>query len=160
MIGTCGFFLNKFETTVQLVRDKGQWRKGGKCFRENHGARPRPAAAVRGAERLVQIDVHGINAEVTRADAAHDCVEIRAVTIDETTSLMHRIRDRLKVAFKQTTCIGVSDHHRRNIRAKPRLKRCEIDATLRRCGDILNLITSKGRRCWIGAVRAFGNKND
>src|SRR3546814_3792467 len=50
--------------------------------RQHHRPRSRPAAAMRGREGLVQVDVHRIDAQVAGTHTPDDRVEIGAVAID------------------------------------------------------------------------------
>ena len=86
----------------------------------------------------MQIDVHRINAQVAGADLADDGVEIRAVAIDIAARRMHRVRNRLHVAFEQPASVGIGDHHARHVGPKPRLQARQIDAAFGRCGNILD----------------------
>ncbi len=112
------------------------------------------------AERLVQIDMHRIDAKVAGAHPADNRVEIRPVAVNITARRVHRVRNFLQVALEQAAGIGVGNHHARNIGAQPGFERCGIDATLGGGGNILHRKAGKGRRCRVSAVRGFGNEND
>ena len=51
-------------------------------LRQHHRPGARPAAAVRRREGLVQVDVHGVDAEVARPHLADDGVEVGAVAVE------------------------------------------------------------------------------
>ena len=55
---------------------------------------------MRGGERLVQVDVHGIDAEIAGADTSDDGVKVRAVTIEIAACRVDQISDFLDVGFK------------------------------------------------------------
>ena len=58
-------------------------REGGERRGEHHRAGAGTAAAVRGGEGLVQVDVHGVDAEVAGADPADDGVEVGPVAVED-----------------------------------------------------------------------------
>ena len=87
--------------------------------RQRHRTRTRPAAAMRRRERLVQIDVHGIDAEIARPHLADDGVEVGAVRIEEGARRMHRVGNRHHVALEQPAGVGVGQHDRRHVRRQP-----------------------------------------
>ena len=76
-------FLDQLEAAVGIFGDERQRAEGRERFRQHDRARTRAAAAVRGREGLVEVDVHRVDAEVARANLADDRVEIGAVAIDE-----------------------------------------------------------------------------
>src|SRR3546814_4825536 len=82
-------FLLDEGVVIVLLLDEGKRREGRQCFGEDDGTRTGPASAVRRGEGLVQVDVHRVNAEVARTDAADDRIKVRAVAIDESARVMH-----------------------------------------------------------------------
>ena len=115
---------------------------------------------MRGRKCLVQVDVHRIDAQITRPHPPDDGVEIRTIAIDIAACGMDRIGNGLHVPFEQAACVGVSDHDAGHIRTKPRLQRIQINAPFGRCGNIFDRESGKGRRRRVGAMRAFGHQND
>src|SRR3546814_7221749 len=83
-------FLLDEGVVIVLLLDEGKRREGRQCFGEDDGTRTGPASAVRRGEGLVQVDVHRVNAEVARTDAADDRIEVRAVEIEESARVMTR----------------------------------------------------------------------
>ena len=65
---------------------------------------PPPPCGVR--ERLVEIDVHGIDAETARPRLAHDRVEIRPVAVEIGSGLMHQGGDFDDVLLEQPQASG------------------------------------------------------
>jgi hypothetical protein len=147
-----------FDQTILIfiLRDEGQWRIRDQCFGQDHWSGTRPAATMRRGECLVQVDVHGIDAQIAGADAPHNGVEVRAVAIDIATGRMHRVRNFAHIPLEKTAGVGIGNHDARNIGTKARLQRSQIHAAFRCRGNILDRITCKGRRRRIGAMRAFG----
>ena len=56
---------------------------------QHHRTGTRTAAAMRRREGLVEVDVHGVDAEVARPHDAHDGVEVGAIAVEERAGLMH-----------------------------------------------------------------------
>src|SRR4029450_1247859 len=56
-------------------------RDGAECSRAPHRADARAAAAVRDAERLVQVEVRDVGAEPARPGQPDERVEVRAVDV-------------------------------------------------------------------------------
>ena len=75
------------------VHDQRQRREGRERRRQHHRARAGAAAAVRRRERLVQVDVHRVDAEIARPHAADDGVEVRAVAVEIGARLVHGVGD-------------------------------------------------------------------
>ncbi len=108
----------------------------------------------------MQVDVHRIDAKITRAHLADDRVEVRPVAIDEATRRVDRVGDRLHVTLEQPAGVGVGDHHRGHIGAETRLELLQIHAALCGRGNILHLIAREGGSRRVGAVRALGHQHD
>ena len=75
---------------VALLLDEGKRRERGQRLGEDHRPGARAAAAMRGREGLVEVDVHRVDAEVAGPDPADDGVEIGAVAIDQAARLVDR----------------------------------------------------------------------
>ena len=70
-------------------------RNGARCARTPIGPTPGTAAAVRDAERLVQVDVRHVGAELAGPGDADERVEVRAVEVHLAAVVVH---DRADVA--------------------------------------------------------------
>lgn len=151
--------LDQLEVRSGVTHER-QRRERRQRRREHHRPRARSAAAMRRREGLVEVDVHRIDAKVSGADAADDGVEVGTVAIDVGTRRMRGFGNGDHVRLEQAARIGVGDHHRRHVRAQPRLQRREIDTARRRRRDILHLIATEGRRGGVGAMRGFGDEHD
>ena len=82
----------------------------GECGGQRHRSGTRPTAAVRGGEGLVQVDVHGVDAEIAGPHLADDGIEVGAVGVEERAGRVHGFRDRHHVALEQAAGIGVGEH--------------------------------------------------
>src|SRR6202044_3374329 len=83
--------------------------------RQRDRTRAGSPAAMRGRERLVQVDVHGVDAEIARTRLADDGVEIRAVAVEIRPRLVNRISDADDLALEQSAGVWIGQHDRRNI---------------------------------------------
>ena len=152
-------FLDQVDDAVLGPRRVGQRSERSECFGKDHRARARAAAAMRRGKGLVQIDMHRIHAEIAGADLADDGVEVRPIAIDETARRMDRVGDRLHVALEQAARIRIGNHHARDIGAKPRLERFQIDAAFGGRGNVFHLVTGEGGGRGIGPVGAFRHQD-
>ena len=115
----------------------------------------------------MQIDVHGIHAQIAGAHLADDGVEIGAIAIDIGPCGVGCGGNGDHVALEQPAGVGVGDHHRRDIRAppitisaQPRGERGEIDPSISGGGDALHAIAREGRCGGVGAMGALGHQHD
>ena len=68
------------------------------------------AAAVRRGERLVQVDVHDVDARFAGAHLAEQGVQVGAVHVDEAARFVHDIRDLAELLLEQAERGRVGDH--------------------------------------------------
>ena len=83
-----------------LAYEQRRGREGREARRQNDGAGARTAAAVRGGEGLVQINVHRVDAEIARTRQAGDRVEIGAVAIKIAAGVAYHLGDLGDVALE------------------------------------------------------------
>ncbi len=103
---------------IVIADDEGERCVVREAIGEDDGAGARPTAAMRRRERLVQVDVHGIDAEVAGADLADDGVEVGAIAIEVGAGLVDSVRDSTNVRLEQAAGVGVGEHDRGDVRAK------------------------------------------
>ena len=120
-----------------VSRTKGTGAIGRELLREDHRAGPGAAAAMGRREGLVEVDVHGVDAEIARLHLADDGVEVGAVGIEIGAGFVHRLGDGDHVALEQPAGVGVGEHDRRDVRrraarAPPPGPRCRRRAPARR----------------------------
>ncbi len=136
-----------------------QGREGRQRLGKHHRPRARPAAAMGRGEGLVQIDVHGVDAELARPHPPDDGVEIGPVAVEERPRRMGQARDLKHVAFEQAAGVGIGDHHRRHVRAEPGLQVLEVHPAIAGLADLLHLIARLGGGGGIGAVGRDGRED-
>src|SRR6478736_5662045 len=88
----------------------------GRMPAEPHGA-ALTGATVLDAERLVQVEVADVAAELTRPSQTHEGVEVRTVDVDLAARLVHQVADLAHVLLVDAVRGGVGDHDRRDARA-------------------------------------------
>ncbi len=154
-----GRVLDELGTTLPLA-DERHRRERSKCFRQHNRTGAGTAAAMGRREGLVEVDVHGVDAEVARAHDAHDGVEVGAVAVEIGARLVHRLRDVDDLRFEQAARVGVGQHDRRHVGTERSLDRGGIDSAVVTRGDGFHGIAEEcgGRR--VGTMRGFGDEND
>ena len=86
--------------------------------RQHYRPGARSAAAMRGRERLVQVDVHRIDAEIARPRLADDRVEVCAVAVEIGACVMHRLGDPDDLPFEQPAGVRIRQHDCRDVGAE------------------------------------------
>ena len=149
---------------------RGEWAQNRMTWQEVCQARhdadrthARTAAAVRNAERLVQIQVTNIGADVARARDANLRIHVGAVHIDEPAVGVNDVTQFANAIFKHAVRTWVRHHACRKILG---VKFClhlqvrNIDVAVSIAIDRNNRHTCDHRACRIGAVRTVGNQAD
>ena len=114
---------------------------------------------MRGRKRFVQIDVHRIDAEIARAHAPDNGVEIGAITIEITAHVMQRIGNLNDVALEQAAGVWIGQHDGGHIVAQFFFERGQVHTPLRIGGNAIDFKAQKRRRGRICAMRRFWNQN-
>ena len=124
-----------------------------------HADRPgtRSATAMGRGESLVEVDVHHVEAHVTRAADAEHRVEVGPVVVHESATAVHEACDLRDLTFEETERVGVGHHHCRHVRSEERLEVIDIDAALRRAFHLDHLEAANGGRGGVGAVGRVGH---
>ena len=126
---------------------------------QHHRARPRPAAAVRRREGLVQVDVHGVDAEVARPHLADDGVEVRAVAVEIRPGLVQRLRDLDDLRLEQAAGVRVRQHDRRDVGSEQRAHVVDMDPAIVPDRHRLHGEADQRRGRRIGAVRRIRHQH-
>src|SRR5688500_560936 len=69
------------------------------------------AAAVWDGEGLMQVKVHHVKAQITGPDDTKQGVEIRAITVHQTTTTMNQLDHLFDVLIEETERVRVGEHH-------------------------------------------------
>ena len=118
------------------------------------------AAAVRDAERLVQVQVRDVAAEVAEAGEAEQRVEVGAVDVDLAAGVVHGLRDGRDLVLVHAVGRRVGDHERGEglgVRGDLRAQVVEVDVAELVAGDDDDLHAGQHGR---GRVRAVGARRD
>ena len=114
---------------------------------------------MRGRKRFVQVDMHGVDAEIARTRLAYDSVEICSIAVKIGARLVNRIRDPNNLSLEQPASVWIRQHDRGDIR-RERAPHC-FDANdsilARRYGP--NGIADEGRSGRIRAMSGIWNQH-
>ena len=100
----------------------------------------------------MQIDVHGVDAQIARADPADNGVEVGAVAIKVGPRRMGQAGDLDNVPLEQAAGIWIGDHDGGHIVRELGLQVGKVDAAIFGLGDFGDGIAHEGRRRRIRAV--------
>ena len=103
---------------IAVVDDEGQRRIGRQRLRQHHRAGARAAPAVRRREGLVQVDVHGVDAEVARPHPPDERVEVCTIAVEERAGAVNQLGDFKNAVLEQAAGVGVGEHDRGHVRAQ------------------------------------------
>ena len=143
-----------------------QWVTGqvGRQVRAHrHRADAGSASAVRNAERLVQVQVAHIAAELARPGHPDQGVEVGPVDVDLAAGVMHRGADLGDVVLEDTVGGRVGDHQRRQgvgVLGDLRAQFVEVDVTVLAAVDDDHPHADHRRRRRVGAVRTGRDQAD
>ncbi len=107
----------------------------------------------------MQVDVHGVHAQIAGPDLAGDGVEVGAVAVEIGACRMHGIGNLLHFTFKQAAGVGIGQHDRRHIRAELGLQGFGIDMAVGLGGHLVHGEAGKGGGGRIGAMGGFRHQN-
>src|SRR5829696_7162009 len=89
----------------------------------------RSAAAMWDGEGLVQVKVHQVKAQVTRANDAKQGVQIRAVAVHQATATVYQLDHLFDVLIEETQRIRVGKHHADNSIVACGFQRLKVNVT-------------------------------
>ena len=118
----------------------------------------RTAAAVRRRERLVQVQVHHVDAEVAGARDADQRVHVGAVHVDQRAFGVQDFGDARDVFFEHAERVGIGDHQRGDIFVDGARERFDIHHAAIVGLDVLHRVAGHGGGGGIGAVRGIRNQ--
>ncbi len=149
-------FTGEHMRRVLRERVPGQERREVRL--RGHRADARPAAAVRNAERLVQVEMADVAAEVAEAGVAEQRVEVRAVDVDLATRVVHRGGDGDDLVLVDAVGRRVRDHQGREgvgVRRDLGAKVVEVDVAELVGRDDDDAHAGEDGRRGVGAVRGL-----
>ena len=124
-----------------------------------HRTAARSAAAMRRRERLVQVQVHHIDAEIAGPRDADQRVHVGAVHVDHGALCVQNLGRVDDVLLEHAERVRIGDHQRGHIFGDDALQRGHVEHAGLARFDILHGVSGDGGRGRIGAVRRIGNQN-
>ena len=115
---------------------------------------------MRRRKRLVQIDVHRIDAQITRPHLADDGVEVGAVAIEVSAGLVHDARDFHDLGFEETARVGIGQHDGGDVGTDCGPHRIGRHRAICLRGYGAHGVAHERRRRRIGAVRRIRHQHD
>ena len=67
-------------------------------------------------ESFMQIDVHHIESHITRTTGAQHGIQVSAIIIHQTATIVDELRNLRDARLKKAEGIGIGHHHRSNVR--------------------------------------------
>ena len=107
----------------------------------------------------MQIDVHHIEAHITRTAHAEHGVEVGSVVVHQTSALVHQSCYLGNLCLEDTQGVGVGHHHAGNVIAKQRLEILHIHGAVGGTLHLHYLQTAHGSRSRVGAMGRVGDDN-
>ena len=113
---------------------------------------------MRRREGLVQVDMHNIEAHVSRTDHTEHRVHVGAVVVEQAAACMDELRDLADLSFEETESIRVRHHDSGDIVSKQRFQILHVDETVGvrlHFNDLQAAYGCAGRVSAMGAVRYY-----
>jgi len=126
---------------------------------DNNIEHARAAAAVRRRERLVQVQMHHVNAKVTGPCHTRERVHVRAVHVQQRVLAVKYFGNFRNLLLKDAERRRIGDHQRGHVFADLLTKFADVDLALGIGLDIFHLVAGNHRGRWICAVRRVGNQH-
>jgi hypothetical protein len=114
---------------------------------------------MRSGERLVQIQVHHVHAEIAGTRDAHQRVHVGAIHVEQRALAMQDFGSLDDARFEDAQRVGVGDHQAGHIFRDGFFERGEIQQAVLVGADVLDHVTGDGRSGGVGAVRGIRNQD-
>ena len=117
---------------------------------------------MRCGERLVQVDVHNVEAHIARTAFAEKCVEICSVVIHQAASLMNEFRNLQDTRLEDAQRIGIGHHHGCHLTShftEKLAKMLDIDCSVSKALHLHDFKSADCCRGRVSAVSRVGNQN-
>ena len=119
--------------------------------------RARPARAVRRRERLVDVDVDAVEAEIAGTRDAEKRVHVGAIAVHERAGGMHRVADLTHALLEETERVRVREHEASDVGSERALERLEVDVPARVALHGRDLVAAHRRGRGVCPVRRVRN---
>ncbi|MDF2973271.1 MAG: hypothetical protein K0R61_3721 [Microvirga sp.] len=107
----------------------------------------------------MQVDVHGIDAEIARLRLAHDGVEVGAVAVEIGARIVDRLGDLRHLRLEQAAGVGVREHDRSHVRPETLLHVLHMHPAVLAGRHRLHLEADEGGGGGVRAVRRIGHEH-
>src|SRR5687767_9368080 len=121
------------------------------------GTDTRSAAAVWDGEGLMQVKVHHVKAQITGPDDTKQGVEIRAITVHQTTTTMNQLDHLFDVLIEETERVRVGEHHTDHTIVTGGFERVDVNVSTFIGWDLHDLQTHHADRGGVCPVRGSGD---
>ena len=114
---------------------------------------------MRSRKRLVQIQVHHVDAKIAGPRHSGERVHVRAVHVQQRALRVQNLRDLRNSFFENPQRRWIGDHQRRDIFGDEFAQFIDVDLPVRFRLDVLHFVAGDHRSGGICAVRRIGNQN-
>ncbi len=126
-----------------LVASDGRGEERLEDLLAGDGAGARAAAAVRGGEGLVQVEVHDVDAEVAGAGLADERVHVGAVHVEQRALGVEDVGDLVDLGLEDADGGGVGEHERGGVFVDHALEFGDVDHALRVGLEVGDLVADR-----------------
>ena len=144
--------------TVRRLLNDGVGKKRLESLRHHDRTRAWSASSVRCRERLVQIDMQHVDAEIAGPRDSHHRIQIRAVHVNQRAVRVEKPGNLGDLGFKNAKRVRIRDHDRRNILVYDLSQLLEIDRSSFVRWNTFDDVSCDGRARRIRSVSGVGNE--
>ena len=124
---------------------------------DRDGPRTRPAAAVGRGERLVQVEMHDVEAHVPRPDHAEHRVEVGPVVVEQAPHVVDHLGDLDDLLLEKPQRVRVREHDPGDVGSEDRAEGLPVDETAGVGADRRNGVAAERHRRRVRAVGRLGD---
>ncbi len=126
---------------------------------DGHGPGAGAAAAVGGAEGLVHVQMHDIEAHIAKAGAAKEGIQIGAVAVEKGALAVQHLGDAADVGLEQPESVGQGEHEGGHAIVQGRGQGLHVSVALIVRGHRYHLEAAHGGSGRVGAVGGIGHQD-
>src|SRR5215472_5148601 len=112
-----------------------------------------------GGERLVQVQVHDVDAEVAGPGLPDQGIHVGAVHVEEAAFLMEDLGDLVNLLFEDAESVGIGEHQAGNIFVHLGGQGADVDHAVRVRLQILHGVAADGGRGRVSSVGRIRNED-
>ena len=141
---------------VAFLDDDGTREELLEALAHTDGTGAGTTATMRRGERLVEVDVHHVEAHVAGAADAKHRVEVGTVVVHQRAAVVDEAGNLGNLILEETEGVGVGHHHRGDVGSEERFEILDIDTALGIALYLDDLESADGSRGGVGAVGGVG----